>query len=123
MVRERSPSEKFYTPGVQGVVSEDFEDGQDRFRTIAQDAQRLLSASLEHALRAGDAQSVDHVCRQAEGDALWLREQFTLNTVSEVAFYQVTSSHLFECNAEIDVDDLPRLVVNENIRSVTIAEA
>lgn len=65
-------------PGVEWVVFEYFEHGEDDLRVLAQHAQRFLCAALEDALCAGGAHPVDHVGRHPERDALGDGEQLTL---------------------------------------------
>ena len=63
---------------MERVVLEDLEDCENRLRPVSQHSEGLFSASLEYALRARDAQSVDHVGRQTEGHSLRLWQQFAL---------------------------------------------
>jgi hypothetical protein len=60
-----------YAPGVQWVVLEDLEHGQDHLRVVAQYAQGFLRTTLENPLRTRSAHPINDVRRHAERDTLW----------------------------------------------------
>lgn len=57
---------------------EDFEDGHDDRRTLAQDAQRLLGATAEDSIDASHSEAVDDVLRETERDELGDGKAFAL---------------------------------------------
>jgi hypothetical protein len=58
-------------PGVQRVVLEDLEHGEDHLRVVAQYAQGFLCTTLANPLRTRSAHSINNVGRHAERDTLW----------------------------------------------------
>ena len=94
-------------PRVQGIVAQDVEDGHDGILVLAQGLEGEVAAAAEDALDAGEAHAVDDVARQPEGDH----------------FRDGQDPAGLEGDAEVDVHHFSRLLVEQDVVAVAVADA
>lgn len=86
---------------------EHLEDGEDELGRLAKHAQGMSGTFFEGALDAVHSQTIDNVVGEAEGNTLGNTEP----------------GALVKRNAKVDVHKLAGVVVDEDVRTVPVAEA
>ena len=94
-------------PAVQRIVAQNVENGHDAVGLVAQGLERELAAATEDAFGAGDAHGVDEIAREAK----W----HNLGHGQDAA--------LLKGDAEVNVHDLARFLVEQDVVAVAITEA
>ena len=93
-------------PVDQGVVAQDVEQRHDGLALLAQRVHGEFAAPAEHAFGARGAHGVDHVAREPE------RHDFRHGQHPPG----------FEAHAQVNVHDLARLLVEQDVVAVAVAE-
>lgn len=94
-------------PAVQRIVSEHVQDRDDAIRLVPEHLERKLAAAPKHALRLCDTHAVDRIPGKAERHDLGDGKDPTL----------------LERHAQINMDDLASLFVEQDIMAMAVAEA
>lgn len=110
-------------PGMKRIVLEDLEHGHDDIRPLAKNPQGFFGTSLEHALGARIPHAVHHVARHPERDAFGDAQRLSLHTdarENEMAIDVQRDAYLVKGDPEINVYDLARPIVHQNVGYVSI---
>ena len=112
-------------PFDEWIVDERVEDAHQRVLVIPEQLHRHLTRDAKDAFDPRHAQPIDHVLRQTKWDAFGDLERFALLCMCCVSGVNILRrmTHLFKETVKVDVYDVARVSVKQNVFAVSVTQS
>lgn len=110
---------------MQWVMLEHLKNGQHLIGRFSEHSEGVLRAASVYAIQPGSAQSILEIRGEAEGNQFRDRQRTALTTLISPAIDKVelSTTHLSECNTEIDMHQLSGALIDQDIGTMSIPDS